>query len=312
MIHEPTDLKDEAKKIRMVVAGYAGIGKSTLGDSAPRPLHVDVDHGIDRVEARYRVPYIQPDSYDEILEDLKPENLTKFDTLVFDTGGKLITLIGQWAMKKDPKFGQRDGSLSLKGYGFVGREFTRFMDYCYYELKKHIVIIFHISEEKDGDTTKLRIKCEGQTRNNVWENMDLGGFVEMYGNDRTIGFSNCERYFAKGTRGISGIRKIPTLDESSPNTFLTDLFNEYNNVLVQEVNEQEEKAKQYKMAMEAGTAAINEIVDADTANNALAALKSLAHALTSKRELNAALKRKTDAIGLVLDKATMSYVKKAE
>ena len=30
-----------------------------------------------------------------------------------------------------------------------------------------------------------------------WEPMDLGGFVEMYGNDRTIGFSNCEKYFAK-------------------------------------------------------------------------------------------------------------------
>ena len=202
MIRNPNEIQEGAKKIRMLIAGYPGIGKSTLALSAPRPLHIDIDFGIDRIEPRYRKPYIQPKSYDEILEDLTPVNLQDFDTLVFDTGGKLISLMSLWAIKKDPKYGQRDGSLSLKGYGFVGKEFVRLMDYCFYELDKHIVIVFHAIEEKDGDNTRLRIKVEGQTKNNVWEPMDLGGFVEIQGNNRTIGFSNCERYFAKGTRGI--------------------------------------------------------------------------------------------------------------
>ena len=205
MIRNPNDIQDGAKKIRMLIAGYPGIGKSTLALSAPRPLHIDCDFGIDRIEPRYRMPYIQPRSYDEILNDLKPENLNDFETLVFDTAGKLISLMGLWAIKQNPKYGQRDGSLSLKGYGFVGREFVRLMDYCFYELKKNIVVVFHATEEKDGDNTRLRIKVEGQTKNNVWEPMDLGGFVEMYGNDRTIGFSNCEKYFAKGTRGIRNV-----------------------------------------------------------------------------------------------------------
>ena len=117
MIRNPNDIQEGAKKIRMLIAGYPGIGKSTLALSAPNPLH--------------------------------------------------------------------------------------------------IVIVFHATEEKDGDNTRLRIKVEGQTKNNVWEPMDLGGFVEIYGNDRTIGFSNCERYFAKGTRGISGIRKIRSIRPSS-------------------------------------------------------------------------------------------------
>lgn len=208
MIRNPNDIQDGAKKIRMLIAGYPGIGKSTLALSAPRPLHIDCDFGIDRIEPRYRMPYIQPRSYDEILNDLKPENLNDFETLVFDTAGKLISLMGLWAIKQNPKYGQRDGSLSLKGYGFVGREFVRLMDYCFYELKKNIVVVFHATEEKDGDNTRLRIKVEGQTKNNVWEPMDLGGFVEMYGNDRTIGFSNCEKYFAKGTRGIHGMNPL--------------------------------------------------------------------------------------------------------
>ena len=149
MIKKANTVPTEDKKIRILVAGYPGIGKSTLALSAPKPLHIDIDHGIDRIEPRYRADYIQPKTYDEVLDDLVPENLTDYDTLVFDTGGKLISLMSLWAIKKDPKYGQRDGSLSLKGYGFVGKEFTRLMDYCFYTLNKHIVMVFHAIEDKD-------------------------------------------------------------------------------------------------------------------------------------------------------------------
>ena len=102
MIRNPNDLHDGEKKIRMLIAGYPGIGKSTLALSAPNPLHIDVDFGIDRIEPRYRKPYIQPKSYDEILEDLTPGNLQDFDTLVFDTGGKLISLCLCGPLRKTP------------------------------------------------------------------------------------------------------------------------------------------------------------------------------------------------------------------
>ena len=50
MIRNPNDIQEGAKKIRMLIAGYPGIGKSTLALSAPNPLHIDVDFGIDRIE----------------------------------------------------------------------------------------------------------------------------------------------------------------------------------------------------------------------------------------------------------------------
>lgn len=308
MIRNPQDLKDEEKKIRLLIAGYPGIGKSTLALSAPKPLHIDVDFGIDRIEPRYRVPYIQPANYDEILADLKPENLVDFETLVFDTGGKLISLMSIWAIKKDPKYGQRDGSLSLKGYGFVGKEFVRLMDYCFYELKKNIVIVFHATEEKDGDNTRLRIKVEGQTKNNVWEPMDLGGFVEMQGNYRTIGFSNCERYFAKGTRGINGVIQIPTLTEQSANDFLTRLFEQYNAKARKEADEAAEKKATYDAAMSVGISILEKVTDADSANAAIPEFSKIDHALTSKRELNRAWSSKMIDLGLAYDKAQSKYI----
>ena len=168
MIRNPNDIREGEKKIRMLIAGYPGIGKSTLALSAPKPLHIDVDFGIDRIEPRYRKPYIQPATYEEILSDLTPENVRDFDTLVFDTGGRLISLMSLWAIHQNPKMGQRDGSLSLKGYGVIKREFNRLMDFCFYELKKNIIVVFHATEEKDGENTRLRIKVEGGTKNDVW------------------------------------------------------------------------------------------------------------------------------------------------
>ena len=307
MIRNPNEIQEGAKKIRMLIAGYPGIGKSTLALSAPRPLHIDVDFGIDRIEPRYRKPDIQPQSYDEILEDLTPLNVKDFDTLVFDTGGKLISLMSQWAIKKDVKYGQRDGSLSLKGYGFIGREFQRLMDYCFYELDKHIVVVFHAIEEKDGDNTRLRIKVEGQTKNNVWEPMDLGGFVEIQGNNRTIGFSNCERYFAKGTRGIHGVWQVPELGPDKPNDFLTRLFAQYNALSAAEVAQNAEEQEAYEAAMAEGREIVAGITDADSANAAMSKIKAVNHALTSKKEVNAAFNAKIKELGLFYDKVLKKY-----
>lgn len=307
MIRNPNEIQEGAKKIRMLIAGYPGIGKSTLALSAPRPLHIDVDFGIDRIEPRYRKPYIQPKSYDEILEDLTPLNVKDFDTLVFDTGGKLISLMSQWAIKKDVKYGQCDGSLSLKGYGFIGREFQRLMDYCFYELDKHIVVVFHAIEEKDGDNTRLRIKVEGQTKNNVWEPMDLGGFVEIQGNNRTIGFSNCERYFAKGTRGIHGVWQVPELGPDKPNDFLTRLFAQYNALSAAEVAQNAEEQEAYEAAMAEGREIVAGITDADSANAAMSKIKAVNHALTSKKEVNAAFNAKIKELGLFYDKVLKKY-----
>ena len=307
MIRNPNEIHDGDKKIRMLIAGYPGIGKSTLALSAPKPLHIDADFGVDRVEPRYRKPFIQPKNYEELLADLVPENLVDYETLVFDTGGKLISLMTPWAIKQNPKNGQRDGSLSLKGYGAVGREFVRLMDYCFYELHKGYIVVFHATEEKDGDNTRLRIKVEGQTKNNVWEPMDLGGFVEVIGNDRTIGFSNCERYFAKGTRGIHGVYKIPELKQDSANDFLTKLFEEYNAKSAAEIEQNAQDQEAYEAAMAAGTEIINSVKDEKTANEAMPKFKAINHALTSSKELTVLWNEKIKACGLMFDKVLKAY-----
>jgi len=307
-IKQPTALATGDKKIRLLIAGYPGIGKSTVGLSAPAPLHIDVDRGLDRVEAMYRKDFIQPDTYDELLEDLVPANLGDYETLVFDTGGQLIKLMSVWAIKQNPKNGQTDGTLSLKGYGAIGREFERLMNYCYNELRKHIVVLFHAKEEKDGDTNRLRLLVEGQTKDNVWQPMDLGGYMEMQGKNRTIGFTNCERYYAKGTHGINGVIPVPELKADMPNDFLAKLFALVNDNISREVHAAIDVQILYEEVMTAANNIINGIDTPEAATKAIDAMQGLKHVLTSEKEAKSLFAKKIRTMNYTFDKESGAYV----
>jgi hypothetical protein len=308
MIKKPNEVVTSKKKIRFLLAGFPGIGKTTLALSSPKPLLIDVDRGIDRVAARNRKDFTQPETYEELLNDLKGD-LSDYETLVFDTGGKLLDLMKPYVIKKDSKNGQKDGqTLSIKGYGAVGKEFQRLMDYAFYQLNKNVVVIFHAKEDKDGEATKLRILVEGSTKDNVWQPMDLGGFVEMYNGKRTIGFDNCERYYAKGTHGIKGIIDIPSLDNSTPNDFLTRLFDKVNQNIEEEQKYFEEQNEEYKKVMNEISPSIENMTE-DTVNVVMEQIKNANHVLTSEKELKHQFKQKLDSLNMKWDFDQKKYVK---
>lgn len=310
MIKKPSEMINETNRFRVLIAGYPGIGKTTLGLSAPKPLLIDVDFGINRVMASARKDYIQPESYEQLLSDLKGD-LSDYETIVIDTGGKLLDLMKAYVIKNDIKNAKKDGTLSLQGYGAVGREFTRFMNYIYFELKKHCVIIFHAVEEKQDEDTKLRILVEGSTKNTVWQNVELGGFIEMRGNKKTIGFDNCERYFAKSSFGIKGNHIIPELDGTQPNDFLTRLFEQANKNIQDESKVFEEERKQYQEVISTLNPLIENMTLANV-NEVIEAIKTAPHILTSEKEAKAHFSEKIKELNLVWNKEKQQYESKQE
>ena len=180
------------------------------------------------------------------------------------------------------------------------------MDIAYYQLRKHVVIIFHAKEDKDGDNTRLRILVEGKTKNDVWQPMDLGGFMEMQGNERTIGFTNCERYFAKGTHGIQGIRRIKELEQQDKNDFLTKLFEEVQKNIEKETEAFEKEREAYEALMASFDFEHTEI------NTLTEQIINTEHILTSKAELRAKIRQKAKKEGYVFDAETKKYVLKTE
>ena len=300
------DLDFSKKKIKLIVAGYAGIGKSTLALSAPKPLLFDFDEGIDRVEAKFRGDTVLITDYEGLLKDLENEDFSNYDTFVFDTGGKLLDLMKPYVIKKEPKNGQRDGSLAIKGWGAIKTEFKRFTDKVG-KMGKHIIYVFHTTEERDGDTTKLRIAIEGSAKTKIWESMDLGGFVEMQGKKRTIGFSNCERYYAKGTHGIKGVYEIPVLEDGVENDFLTTLFETVISDLQNTKSQFNEEKEIYDNIMSMKVF-IDGCKDLEGINKIMKNLNDMEHALTSEKELKNHLVAKSKELGFKYDKETKAFI----
>ena len=129
----------------------------------------------------------------------------------------------------------------------------------------------------------------------------------MIGNKRTIGFMNCEKYFAKGTRGVSGVYEIPDLTPTSANNFLANLFEQYNARSAEETARAAEQKETYEAAMAAAKALIETVTDADTANAAAPKLKDITHALTSARESTIMWNAHIKSLNLFYDKVLKAY-----
>lgn len=309
-IVQPEEMDFSKKKFSMIICGSPGVGKTTLALSAPNPVLIDFDQGISRVRAAHRKTAILSDTYEEVLQDMQTEAVKQAETIIIDTGGSFITYLQDWAMRSNPTANKQKNSntISQKGFGAVKAEFVSFTNRLTYTMDKHVIYIFHTVEEKDGDTVKQRLMCEGSARNIVWQPCDLGCYIQMLGEKRYMGFTPTEQYFAKGCYGIAGLREIPELSEDRPNDLLTRLFSEARANISKESSEMAVPRKMYAAAMEQGRKLADSIQDPDSATAALSAAKGIEHALTSEREIRALLASRIKRLGYSWDEKGKRYV----
>ena len=311
-IVRPENMDFSKQTFSTIIYGSPGMGKTTLALSAPNPVLIDFDDGISRVRAQHRVPTIVCDTYEEVLADVKSPDIREFDTIVIDTGGSFVTYLKDWVFRTKRDGKTKNGDFNgLKGFGYVKSEFASFTDYIKSVLKKNVIYVFHSNENADKDGNPVqRLQCEGSVRNTVWNPCDFGGYVQMLGNRRVICFTPTQEYFAKGTHGITGEIAIPTLDANTPNNLMTRLFEQARQSIITEKAESDKLMEQYGEVMESVRTVIENVVDAETANQAMSAIPELDHVLTSKKEASAMLKAKADELGLRLDRQTRQYVEK--
>ena len=309
MITLPEEMTFTDKNFSMILYGPPGIGKTTLALSAPDPLLIDFDHGISRVKAQHRKATMVCKTYEEVLSDVERPEIASFKTFVIDTGGSFVTYLQDWAMRTNPAQNrQKNGALSLKGFGAVKQEFQRFTGYVRDVMRKNIIYVFHSDEQKDKDGNPIqRLLCEGAVRNIVWQPCDFGGYMQMIGTRRVISFTPETEFFAKGCYGIEGQREIPTLRQTDTNDFLTRLFEEARSNIEADNEAFAPVREQYKNTMQSVRDALDAVTDAQTATDAASYVASLTHVLTSQKEARALLKEKTDSIGLKWNKETGKY-----
>ena len=304
MIVKPENMDFSNKNIIMIISGLPGVGKTTVALSAPDVVLIDADEGMARVNPAHRKDSSMVKTYEELLSDIKSFE-GHYKTVAIDTCGALIDLMKDWAMRTEPTASKKSGGFSQQGYGFVKTEFLRLSA----ELRKkfNVVFLFHASKDRQGDDVFYDIVCEGSTKTLVWQPADLGAYLHIVNGDRYLGFTPTMNYNAKSAYGIKGLVKVPELKDGEPNDFLTRLFAQVKANIAAEHAALQPQQEQYEETMGAGKLAIETIQKPEDVPEATKAIKSLTHALTSERELKAALTERIKELGIVYNKETKAY-----
>ena len=283
LFKQPNELEINST-IKMLVYGQPGIGKSTLALSAPQPVLFDFDGGISRVNKAHQCPTLQVKSWDEALAAL--DELEKGEvsckTIVIDTAGKMLDYMSDYIMRNDPKMKMRDGSLALKGYGQRKVMFTNLIKRISL-MGKNVVFVAHEKEDKDGDVRRVRPDMSGSSLGDLIKELDLVGYMQAYGRERTICWTPNEQYYAKNTCNLPECEKIPVIIDqqggiSGDNNFLAKTFANYDIYLKQ----QAKIGDDYTALIDQIAADIAAITDADGANAFIAKIDDYGHIWDSK------------------------------
>ena len=203
-------------RLKALIYGQPGAGKTSLALSAPKPLLIDYDGGINRVDYALIKDTVQAEKYDDILDLLNNEDLSDYDTLVIDTGGKLLDSMAEYIIRKNPKMAKRNGSLTLEGFGERKREFSALLKLIETK-KKNVIFVAHRQTEKNGDATRYVPLFGGSNYDSLATELDLIGYLTAVSGKREITFDPSDLSEGQNTCGMPAVMEVPYLKDKDGN-----------------------------------------------------------------------------------------------
>lgn len=307
LIKKPNELTQTKIKLKGLVYGQPGAGKTSLALSAPKPLLIDFDNGLRRVAKQYQTDSVQVQSYQNLLDILTKEDISAYETIVIDTLGKLVDRIGDWLALSNPKLKQSDGQLSQKGWGNVKGEFQRLLKLLEGR-NKSVIFVAHEREERKDDKLIKRLDVSGSAGKDVVKELDFVGYMSIVGGKRTIDLSPNDDYYTKNSLGINNFLEYKPL--TGTNNFLSEaIFDAYQ----EKLKKDDELAKEYDALIETIKATISEISDLEGVNHYYSTFYNKREKIWSSHQVEAALlKAKVEELGCEFDAEAKEFKVKTE
>lgn len=307
IIKKPSELSVKAT-LSVLIYGQPGIGKTTLGVSAPDAVLFDYDGGVQRINGAHQVPTLQPTSWEDTNEALKEIALEmpEVKTIVIDTVGKMLDFMSAYIIKNDPKMAMRDGSLSLKGYGVRKTMFVTFIKQLAM-MGKNVVFIAHEREERRGEETFKRPEIGGSSANDLIKELDLVGYMYAIGKERVITFDPAEYYYAKNTCNLPAAIKLPVVVKEDGtalgNVAFTNIVKSYKDAQAKK----QETTGRYEMLLDLITSTVEEATDCASLNEAMKTVFAYEPIYDSLLRAQKAVAKKGNDLKLVYNKSRKQY-----
>lgn len=307
LIKKPSELSVKAT-LSVLIYGQPGIGKTTLGVSAPNAVLFDYDGGVQRINGAHQVATLQPTSWEDTNAALKEiaEEMPEVQTIVIDTVGKMLDYMSAYIIRNDAKMAMRDGSLSLKGYGVRKQMFVNFIKQLAL-MGKNVIFIAHEREERRGEETFKRPEIGGSSANDLIKELDLVGYMYAIGKERVITFDPAEYYYAKNTCNLPAAIKLPVVvDETgkaSQNVAMANIVKSYETAQVK----RQSMTAEYEQVLDIIAETMTYATDADSLNDAMTKVFGLEQIYDSLLKAQKAVAAKGKELGLTYNKISKKY-----
>lgn len=304
LIRKSTELNIPTN-VKMMIYGQAGMGKSTVALSAPKPLLLDFDNGVKRMNMAHleNIDTVQVTSWNDVQLVLQ-EDLSVYQTIVVDTIGKMMDFIITY------KCGTRQPS--IRDWGGINAEFS-WMTRTLSSLKKHIIFVAHRDTRKEGDDTVFIPALREKSYNSIVTELDLLGYLEMKSERgvqrRTITFDPTSRNDGKNTCNLPSVMEVPTILDKNGNPTTKNDFISTRIIAPYLIMLQSKKAEQeaYNKVLSDITGRLELVADAASANDFIAHIDDFNHVGSSKMKASMMLAAKAKELGLIFNKETKTY-----
>lgn len=183
----------EVKNLTACIYAVPGVGKSTIGFTADKPLLLDFDKGSYRAGNRGDV--VQVESWEDVT-NITAADLANYRTLVVDTAGRALDALTATIIAENPKLG-RGGALTLQGFGELKARFIAWTKLIR-SFGMDVVLLSHSDEQRNGDEVIERLDMQGGSKNEIYKAADVMGRIYMGpGGKRMLNFSPTDTAFGK-------------------------------------------------------------------------------------------------------------------
>lgn len=280
--------------VKVMIYGQPGTGKTTLALSAPKPLLLDFDGGVHRVNFGHQCDTLPVQSWSEAFEVLN-EDLSIYSTIVVDTVGKMMDYLID-SVEKAGVSGWKKWEKINEGFAAFTRELSK--------KGKHVIFVAHRDTRKEGDDATVFIpSLREKNYTAIVTELDLLGYVEMKGMTRSITFNPTSRNDGKNTCNLPAAIAIPAVVDKAGNALQNTFFQaQIISPYIASQQKRAEAAKAYDAVVEDIKDNLLLITDDASLNDLVERIDTFKHVGSSKAVAGALIAAKARELGLKLNK----------